>query len=185
MKTLTMMILAVSTMAMAEQSNSNVSAGASANNLNCGTVHVHCKPTIIYRTKQQEDKVKELEAQVAQFKADIVDLQKKLLAESAENEKLKGLRAHDLSVYRNYVVKSHEVFYREKKAEKGNNAFSIVGGASQTGLSATQTGPTSFTAKTFYEPDFGLMYQHDFSYIRGTVEATVNGTVLLGVGIRF
>jgi len=49
MKTLIMMILAVSTMAMAEQSNSNVSAGASAKQpeLWYGAMCI-VKPTIIF-----------------------------------------------------------------------------------------------------------------------------------------
>lgn len=171
MKTLITILMMVSTMAMGEQSNSNVSAGSSANNLSCGTVHVHCKSTVVYATQKQIEKIKELETQIALL--------------TVENEKLKGMRVHDLAAYKHVIINIDNRVAELRKSDKGNNAFSIVGGASQTGLSASQTALTTYVAKTVYEADFGLRYEHDFSYIRGSIEGTLNGTILLGAGIRF
>jgi cell division protein FtsB len=169
-KSLIAIILFVSTAALAGQSNSAVSQGSSANNINCGSLHVNCKPTVVYHTEKQDAEMKELRAQNEALKA--------------ENDKLKARVAYELALARKVITYRDNQIRRAEENRPGNNAFSVVGGASQTGLQTSQT-PTSFTAKTVYEPDFGLMYQHDFSYVRGSIEATINGTVLLGLGIRF
>jgi len=145
------------------QTNTNVSQGSSANNLNCGNVHVTCKPTVIYSTKKQQELIKKLQA---------------------ENAQLKSQLAHDLAVYRHVIIKIDNRIEKIKQENPGKNAISLVGGVSSTGLNVSGTS-TTFTAKTVYQRDFGLMYQRDFGFVRGSAEVTMDGVVLLGIGLRF
>ena len=73
-------------------------------------------------------------------------------------------------------------YVQVKDIEK--NSLSILGVAATTKLE-TSLSDTSFKAKNDYEPDLGLMYQRDFDNFRGTLGATIKGTLLLGAGIRF
>lgn len=64
------------------------------------------------------------------------------------------------------------------------NSMSIIAGVSTTGLD-TQITETTFKAKTKLQPDLGLMYQRDFDALRGSISATISGSVMMGIGLVF
>ena len=92
-------------------------------------------------------------------------------------------------------TKDERVVYITKTVEKEKivtvkeqhklNSLSLIGGATPTGVNATQVSPTQTNINSYYKPDVGLMFQHDFGDIRGTVEGTVQGNMYLGVGVNF
>ena len=70
------------------------------------------------------------------------------------------------------------------KEEMDRNSLSLIAVANPTGLTVSEAGG-KHKAKTDYEFDIGLMFQHDFDDIRGTVGVTVQGNLFLGAGVRF
>lgn len=127
---------------------------------NCNPV-LKCESKIVYNTAKQRARIAALEARIAVLEKENAELGQKY------NKAL--------------IVIHHPMMERE---EPNRNAISILGGASPTKLNTSST-PTSFKAANDFEPAVGLMYQHDFGRIRGSVAATLNGVGLLGVGLNF
>lgn len=75
----------------------------------------------------------------------------------------------------------------EKVVEVDNskvNAISLVFASSPTRLDTSST-PSAYTAETKDQTDLGLMYQRDFSRIRGSLGVGTHGLVLVGAGVTF
>lgn len=95
-------------------------------------------------------------------------------------------------VYRDRPVVKYKikkvVKYKKRrvvKVEQGpKNAISVLGGVSKTGLGSNRTGNTTIV-DTNFEPDFGLMYQHDFGRVRTSVSGSIRQNFMLGVGLTF
>jgi hypothetical protein len=131
---------------------------------NCNPV-VICKPAVIYATDKQKARIKELEEEVEKLKR--------------ENQELRAIfQIEDDFIHNPYPA-------MRRRNEDKNNAISLIGAASQTGMDVTNNGDGSFSAHSVYRPDAGLMYQHDFNNVRGSIGATLNGSALLGVGLKF
>ena len=60
------------------------------------------------------------------------------------------------------------------------NAISLTAGGNPTQLKIEGN-----KASTNYEIVLGLLYQRDFSSVRGSVGVTIRGSAFLGVGVRF
>jgi hypothetical protein len=101
----------------------------------------------------------------------------------AEIEKLKAEKAALQEKYDRLVFDVHHMSKKEHE-NSDKNAINLIGAASQTKLETESTAST-FQTITKYQPDVGLMYQHDFNYVRGSIGVTLNGTLMLGVGLTF
>lgn len=99
--------------------------------------------------------------------------QKRIKDLEAEVARLKA----ELKKYEWDAIEEEEYDYPE-------NAISLFGGPTPTGLKTTKTGG-SIKVETDYEPDLGLMFQHDFDEIRGSIAVTLQGTAFLGLGVVF
>lgn len=141
----------------AHQDKANFGNGNNINN--CNPV-LRCSPRVVYRTKIDNSRIVELEAQ-------IVALQAK----------------YDQALY--FVHhRPKQVVQVVKQEESRSNSLSLLGAVSQTKLKTSEDA-TSYKSKTEAEFDAGLMFQHDFGMIRGSIAATLNGTGILGVGLNF
>ena len=156
--------------AQADQSNANVSNGSSANNLKCGSAVAtcNCKAPRVVKVVDQA-KIVELEKEIAKLKAEKASLEAQL-----DNSLF--------YIHHQQPEKVEVVRIVQQKAR--NNSISVIGAASKTGLDVSSTG-NSYESKTAYQGDAGLMYQHDFGRVRGSLGATLNGTGMIGIGYNF
>lgn len=117
----------------------------------------------VYSTKAQDQKIRELEAEVKRLQTAVVSI-------------------------RPVVVTKTKVETQTVVLEKNNeyrNSLSLLAGASATDLDS-ETRRNRFRAETDYEPDFGLMFQRDLtSRIRGSIGVTIQGSGYLGLGLNF
>lgn len=155
----------------ADQSNSQLGNGSSANNLKCGNTVQNCNCKSVEKIVRVENtaKIARLEAELAKLRA--------------ENEVIRRDNDKLMSEVRTSEDNILEVT-RVVKEKRHNDAISLIGGMSKTDLQVKQTS-TSYDARNLYEPNVGLMYQHDFNRVRGSFGLTVNGTGFLGVGYSF
>lgn len=158
MKTIMMLVilLAGSAYAHDDKAQSPTNSAGTQNVQYCN--QEPCETKTVYMTYKQQAKIKALEAEVARLKA---ELEKKPV--------------YTMDTVERIVVRD----------ETRIDAISLIVPYSPTKLSVTKTGPGSYHAQTDYELDLGLMYQHDFDWLRGSVSATVNGSFMLGAGIAF
>lgn len=113
------------------------------------------------------------------------DLEKEVVEQKRRIQELEDL---------NQVLPIEKTVVVEKEQPVRKNAFTLLGGVAHTRLETSLTTTTNpvlanvrneFNARTVRELDLGLMYQRDFDRIRGSVAATIRGTVLLGIGWVF
>jgi len=88
-------------------------------------------------------------------------------------------------VYKDRPVVKKKVEKVEVVRHEGRkNALSVIGGVSKTDIRSRKDGNTT-VVDTQFEPDVGVMFQHDFGRIRGSVSGTINRNLMLGVGLTF
>lgn len=171
MKMIIFILLVGMTAYGADQSNTQPGNGSSANNLKCGNTVQNCNCKATEKIVKVEDtaRIRRLEAQIAKLQAENEVIRK-------DNDKL-------LTAVRTSEDNIIEVT-RVVKEKRYNDAISLIGGTSKTDLQVKQTGNT-YDARNQYEATVGLMYQHDFDRVRGSLGITVNGIGFLGAGYSF
>ena len=115
--------------------------------------------------------------------------EKKLKQEIQALEEKKRLLEEELSKqkakYDKLVFEIHHNLPEPIQPEpQKKNSVSVIVGTSATALK-TESTTSTFKAETKPELDLGLMYQRDISKVRGSVSATINGSVMFGVGLMF
>jgi hypothetical protein len=118
----------------------------------------------------------------------IVLLEKRAKELLAENEKLRGMRAHDLAVYRSVVSKSysrntiHEV---EEKQVVKHSIISLYTVRDVTNVgTSTSGGVATATVQTNFQP--GIKYQYQFSFgLVPEIGIDIKGNPLFGLGFEF
>ena len=105
-------------------------------------------------------------------------------------------------VYRERIVYRDRIVYKEKPAvikykikhkikvkkvyiKPKKNALSLIGGMNPTKIGSVEETSFGHRVNTKHEPDFGLMYQHDFNRFRLSIGGTMRGFGFLGGGFTF
>lgn len=115
---------------------------------------------------------KKLKKEIQALEQKKKELEEQLAAQQAKYEKLVFEVHHNLSEFISPIPSIKR------------NSMSIIAGVSGTALDTEMTSLT-FKARTKPQPDLGLMYQHDFDRLRGSISATISGSVMVGAGLVF